>query len=190
MANRYWVPLKYLVYSDSHLNFKFEGKIKIIAVTYQHPPFTQISTPNWGKSTRSIKGSTLTHWAPSVPPTIGNSLYSASLTPTPTMPSWSACQTTQLRPSQTPCLTIGFASSEPLSKSPWSRMGWHNKKSVKDYRSGLPAPKFRCSLSPTSPTPSWPGSWLAWSTKSLWIGAPNFSPSQYQFWLQCTKLTF
>ncbi len=31
--NRYLLPLKYLVYSDSHLNFEFEGKIKFIAVT-------------------------------------------------------------------------------------------------------------------------------------------------------------
>jgi hypothetical protein len=34
MANRYSVPLKYSVNSNSHSNFKFEGKIKFIAVTY------------------------------------------------------------------------------------------------------------------------------------------------------------
>jgi hypothetical protein len=33
MANRYSGPLKYLVNSNSHLNFEFEGKIKFIAVT-------------------------------------------------------------------------------------------------------------------------------------------------------------
>jgi hypothetical protein len=32
--NRYLVSLKYLVYSDSHFNFEFEGGIKFIAVTY------------------------------------------------------------------------------------------------------------------------------------------------------------
>jgi hypothetical protein len=32
--NRYLVLLKYLVNSNSHSNFKFEGKIKFIAVTY------------------------------------------------------------------------------------------------------------------------------------------------------------
>jgi hypothetical protein len=31
--NRYLVPLKYLVNSNSHLNFEFEGKVKFIAVT-------------------------------------------------------------------------------------------------------------------------------------------------------------
>ena len=33
MANRYLVALKYLVNSNSHLNFEFEGKIKFIPVT-------------------------------------------------------------------------------------------------------------------------------------------------------------
>jgi hypothetical protein len=33
IANRYSVPLEYLVYSDSLLNFEFEGKIKFITVT-------------------------------------------------------------------------------------------------------------------------------------------------------------
>ncbi len=33
MMNRYLVPLKYLVNLNSHLNFKFEGKIKFITVT-------------------------------------------------------------------------------------------------------------------------------------------------------------
>jgi hypothetical protein len=28
--NKYSVPLKYLVHLDSHLNFKFEGKIKLL----------------------------------------------------------------------------------------------------------------------------------------------------------------
>jgi hypothetical protein len=35
MTNRYLVPLEYLVYLDSNLNFKFEGKIKFIAVSYK-----------------------------------------------------------------------------------------------------------------------------------------------------------
>ncbi len=34
MAIRYSVTLKYSDYSDSHSNFEFQGKIKIIAVTY------------------------------------------------------------------------------------------------------------------------------------------------------------
>jgi hypothetical protein len=34
MANRYSVPLEYLVNLNSHLNFEFEGKIKFIAITY------------------------------------------------------------------------------------------------------------------------------------------------------------
>jgi hypothetical protein len=34
MAIRYLVTLEYLDYSDSHSIFKFEGNIKIIAVTY------------------------------------------------------------------------------------------------------------------------------------------------------------
>ncbi len=34
MANRYSVTLEYSDYSDSHSNFEIEGKIKIIAVTY------------------------------------------------------------------------------------------------------------------------------------------------------------
>ncbi len=33
MANKYLVLLEFLVNSNSHLNFKFEGKIKFIAVT-------------------------------------------------------------------------------------------------------------------------------------------------------------
>ena len=36
MANRYSVLLKYLVNLNSHSNFKFECKIKFIAVTYIH----------------------------------------------------------------------------------------------------------------------------------------------------------
>ena len=35
MANRYSVPLEYLVNSNSHSNFEFDGKIKFIAVTYE-----------------------------------------------------------------------------------------------------------------------------------------------------------
>ncbi len=35
VTNRYSPSLKYSVYSDSHLNFEFEGKIKFIAVTCQ-----------------------------------------------------------------------------------------------------------------------------------------------------------
>ncbi len=31
MTNRYWVPLKYSVNSNSHLKFEFEGKIKFIS---------------------------------------------------------------------------------------------------------------------------------------------------------------
>jgi hypothetical protein len=34
MVNSYSVPLKYLVNSNSHLNFEFEGKIKFIAFMY------------------------------------------------------------------------------------------------------------------------------------------------------------
>ncbi len=34
MANKYLVLLKFLVNSNSHLVFEFEGKIKFIAVTY------------------------------------------------------------------------------------------------------------------------------------------------------------
>ncbi len=36
--DRYLVPLKYLVNLNSHLNFKFKGKIKFIAVTWVQPP--------------------------------------------------------------------------------------------------------------------------------------------------------
>ncbi len=43
MANRYSVPLKYLVNLNSHLNFKFEGKIKFIAVTYTGKPMTKLA---------------------------------------------------------------------------------------------------------------------------------------------------
>jgi hypothetical protein len=34
MANRYLVLLKFLVNSNSHLNFEFEGKIKFIEVIF------------------------------------------------------------------------------------------------------------------------------------------------------------
>jgi hypothetical protein len=34
MGNRYLVLLEFLLYSNSHLAFKLEGKIKFIAVTY------------------------------------------------------------------------------------------------------------------------------------------------------------
>jgi hypothetical protein len=37
MSNRYLVPLKYLVNSNSHSNFKFEDKIEFIAGTYPLP---------------------------------------------------------------------------------------------------------------------------------------------------------
>jgi hypothetical protein len=37
MANRYLVLLEFSECSNSHLNFKFEGKIKFIAVTYTRP---------------------------------------------------------------------------------------------------------------------------------------------------------
>ncbi len=33
MTNSYSVPLEYLLHSDSHSNFEFEGKIKFISVT-------------------------------------------------------------------------------------------------------------------------------------------------------------
>jgi hypothetical protein len=38
MANRYSVILKFLVNSNSHSIFEFEGKIKFIAVTYLPMP--------------------------------------------------------------------------------------------------------------------------------------------------------
>ncbi len=34
MANRYLVPLEYLVNLNAHSNFEFEGKTKFIAVMY------------------------------------------------------------------------------------------------------------------------------------------------------------
>jgi hypothetical protein len=37
MSNRYLGPFEYLVNSNSHLNFKFEGKIEFIAGTYPLP---------------------------------------------------------------------------------------------------------------------------------------------------------
>jgi hypothetical protein len=37
MVNRYLVPLKYLVNSNSHSNFEFKGKIKFITVTLAIP---------------------------------------------------------------------------------------------------------------------------------------------------------
>ncbi len=42
MTKRYSVPLKYLVNSNSHLNFEFEGKIKFIADTWVMPQLDSI----------------------------------------------------------------------------------------------------------------------------------------------------
>jgi hypothetical protein len=43
MMNRYLVPLKYLVNSNSHSNFKFEGKIKFITVKMSNFTFDKFS---------------------------------------------------------------------------------------------------------------------------------------------------
>ncbi len=54
MANRYSVPLKYLVNLNSHLNFKFEGKIKVIAVTYTGLSETKLADTFMSQHTRDV----------------------------------------------------------------------------------------------------------------------------------------
>jgi hypothetical protein len=54
MANRYSVPLKYLVTSNSYLNFEFEGKIKVIAVTYTGKPMTKLADIFMSQRTRDV----------------------------------------------------------------------------------------------------------------------------------------
>ena len=60
MMKRYSAPLKYSVNSNAHSNFKFKGKIKIIAVNY----LCHVAQGNQGKyNTAIVAGSFLDSFA-------------------------------------------------------------------------------------------------------------------------------